>query len=399
MVRVRNVARRLQVELDEESAPVSGEELPALRGRGLLRRHDLPPRDPGIHDPGRRLHGRHEAQGGARADQERGRQRPAQPARHARDGAHQRPAQRDRRSSSSISWTTTSSTTSTGNFGYAVFGRVTAGHGRHRQDREGEDRPTRRPRRRAGRGGRHQVRPARRRRLTAACRDESPLPGRRGSLRGGGDRAPVAGDAEHRRRRSPSAGCRCRSTAFMIRGALRHAPGRAARAGTTGCRGSAISATRRRRGDRGRGPEVPRARRLRLRGDREGDDGRASAAGGSAARARSASRSRRTCSCGRPELGSARASRSGSPSGSRRSGRSSGSSRFTSTAPSSAAATWGVEAASRRLLRQAGRAAHPPRGGAARRGAAEPEPLLRVANPSAVRAPAPGVDPRARCTA
>ena len=65
-----------------------GGELPRLRRGGLLPGHHLPPRRQRLRDPGRRLHRRHDGEGHPTADPERSHQRPAQPARHGRDGAH-----------------------------------------------------------------------------------------------------------------------------------------------------------------------------------------------------------------------------------------------------------------------------------------------------------------------
>src|SRR6476619_6069630 len=72
-----------------------GGELPRLRRGGLLSRHHLPPRRQRLRRSGRRLHRQHDGEGHPTADPERSHQRPAQPARHGRDGPHPEPAQRD----------------------------------------------------------------------------------------------------------------------------------------------------------------------------------------------------------------------------------------------------------------------------------------------------------------
>jgi hypothetical protein len=110
-------------------------QLPVLRGQGPLRRHGVPPRHQGLHDPGRWLRAGHEAEAHRRADPERGQQRPEEQALHAGHGAHQRPAfghgavlhqhRRQRlprlQAPSAQGW------------GYAVFGKVVQGHGGGRQ--------------------------------------------------------------------------------------------------------------------------------------------------------------------------------------------------------------------------------------------------------------------------
>ena len=102
-------------------------ELPRLRRRRLLRRHDLPPRHPGLHDPGRRHDADMSQKRDSPADQERSDQRPQEPARHAVDGAHQRHPQRHLAVLRQPRRTTSSSTTSPATYGYAVFGSVTDG--------------------------------------------------------------------------------------------------------------------------------------------------------------------------------------------------------------------------------------------------------------------------------
>ena len=119
-----------RIELDDDEGAEDGRQLPRLRQQGPLRRHRVPPRDQGLHDPGRRLRARHEAEADRRADRERGQQRPEERQVHGGDGAHHRPALGDRRSSSSTSPTTASSTTTSeaqDGWGYAVFGKVVEG--------------------------------------------------------------------------------------------------------------------------------------------------------------------------------------------------------------------------------------------------------------------------------
>ena len=52
--------------------PQDGGELPPVCQQRLLQRHDLPPRDRRVHDPGRRPRPRHEAEDDAWTDRERG---------------------------------------------------------------------------------------------------------------------------------------------------------------------------------------------------------------------------------------------------------------------------------------------------------------------------------------
>ena len=120
----------ITLELDEDKAPEDGRELPALREERPLRQHHLPPRDRRLHDPGRRLRARHEAEADRRADQERGRQRPEERQLHGRDGAHQRPALGHRavlhqRRRQRLPRTTRAPTPQ--GWGYCVFGKVVEG--------------------------------------------------------------------------------------------------------------------------------------------------------------------------------------------------------------------------------------------------------------------------------
>ena len=104
----------IKIELFADKAPITVKNFLELRGREVLRRHDLPPRDAGLHDPGRRLQAGHEGQVGkdsgmerdARSHQERSGQRAVQRARHDRHGPHRRPRQRHGPVLSSTSWTT-----------------------------------------------------------------------------------------------------------------------------------------------------------------------------------------------------------------------------------------------------------------------------------------------------
>ena len=61
-----------RIELDADKAPVTVKNFLDYVQR-LLREHHLPPRDPRLHDPGRRLRARHEAEADQGADQERSR--------------------------------------------------------------------------------------------------------------------------------------------------------------------------------------------------------------------------------------------------------------------------------------------------------------------------------------
>ena len=55
MIEFKTSKGTFKVQLFDKQAPHVGREFPAVRRRRLLRRHDFPPRDPGLHDPGRRL--------------------------------------------------------------------------------------------------------------------------------------------------------------------------------------------------------------------------------------------------------------------------------------------------------------------------------------------------------
>jgi peptidyl-prolyl cis-trans isomerase B (cyclophilin B) len=66
-VQLQTSAGTLRIELDDAKAPKSVQ-LPGLRAQGPLRRHGVPPRHQGLHDPGRRLRARHEAEAHRRAD-------------------------------------------------------------------------------------------------------------------------------------------------------------------------------------------------------------------------------------------------------------------------------------------------------------------------------------------
>ena len=83
-----DLARRDPARARSRKGPRHGGQLSGLRGQRLLRRHDLPPRDPGLHDPGRRLRRRHDAEAHQASDQERSRQRPRERHLDDRDGAH-----------------------------------------------------------------------------------------------------------------------------------------------------------------------------------------------------------------------------------------------------------------------------------------------------------------------
>ncbi len=89
-------------------------QLPRLRQGRSLRRHAIPPRHRGLHDPGRRLRHRVPAEADAAADCNRIRAKrqggPIERAGHGRDGAHGRLRTPRRRSSSSTSATTSGST-------------------------------------------------------------------------------------------------------------------------------------------------------------------------------------------------------------------------------------------------------------------------------------------------
>ena len=111
-------------------------QLPEAVARRLLRRADLPPRDQGLHDPGRLPGGHRHRRPGL---QVRGRVQPAQDrARRARDGQR---AARTRTAASSSSSPPTAAPWLDGK--HTVFGRVIVRHGRRGRDRGPRDRPGR----------------------------------------------------------------------------------------------------------------------------------------------------------------------------------------------------------------------------------------------------------------
>ena len=103
-----DVARRNHDRARSAAGPDQRQELPRLRRRQVLRRHDLPPRHSGFHDPGRRLHAQHAAEGDQGADQERGRERLEEPAPERSRWRAPASSTARRRSSSSTSPTTPS---------------------------------------------------------------------------------------------------------------------------------------------------------------------------------------------------------------------------------------------------------------------------------------------------
>ncbi|KAF1858309.1 hypothetical protein Lal_00014811 [Lupinus albus] len=63
-------------------------QLPGLREQGSLHEHDLPSRDQGLHDPGRRFRAGHEAKADRADRRERSEERPQERQVHDRDGPH-----------------------------------------------------------------------------------------------------------------------------------------------------------------------------------------------------------------------------------------------------------------------------------------------------------------------
>ena len=98
----------ITIELDAAHAPKIRRQLSRVRSRRALRQHGVPSRYRWIHDPGRRVHRRLQAEADPAADRERSEERAEEQALHRRDGAHVRSAFRPRRSSSSTSPTTLS---------------------------------------------------------------------------------------------------------------------------------------------------------------------------------------------------------------------------------------------------------------------------------------------------
>ena len=62
MIKLHTSHGVITLELDADKAPADRPQLPRLRGRRPLRQHGVPPRHRRLHDPGRRLRARHEAE-------------------------------------------------------------------------------------------------------------------------------------------------------------------------------------------------------------------------------------------------------------------------------------------------------------------------------------------------
>ena len=89
---IETTAGDITVELFRQDARVSVVNFTHLRAGRVLHRDPVSSRHPGLHDPGRRLHGRPGSQdrGAPRRHPERGHQQPAEPPRHAGHGPHGR---------------------------------------------------------------------------------------------------------------------------------------------------------------------------------------------------------------------------------------------------------------------------------------------------------------------
>ncbi len=116
------------------AGPALGRQLPEVRPRPPLRRHDLPPRHARLHGPGRRLDPRHEGEAHAPARPERGEERPPQ-----LPGTVAMARTTDPNSATSQFFINVRDNHrldfGIGGAGYAVFGEVDRGHGRGGQDR------------------------------------------------------------------------------------------------------------------------------------------------------------------------------------------------------------------------------------------------------------------------
>ena len=73
----------IKIELDDEKAPKTVANFVEYVNQGPLQQHDLPPRDQGLHDPGRRLRAEHVAKAGRRDRRERSQERPEERQVHA----------------------------------------------------------------------------------------------------------------------------------------------------------------------------------------------------------------------------------------------------------------------------------------------------------------------------
>ena len=116
----------IKIELDRSQGPGHGQELPRLRQGQVLRRHDFPSRHRWLHDPGRRLRARHEAEEDQGADQERIGQRPVQCQVHDRDGSYSDPDSATAQFFINVK-DNKGLDGAPGQAGYAVFGKVIEG--------------------------------------------------------------------------------------------------------------------------------------------------------------------------------------------------------------------------------------------------------------------------------
>ena len=153
----RRARATIRIELDDAKAPETVRNFIDHVEKRPLRRHRVPPRDPGLHGPGRRLRARHEAEADRRDDPERGQQRPEErPATRWRWRAPRTPHSAtaqffinvadngflDHKAATPQGW------------GYAVFGQVVDGTDIVDAIEQVPTGSKRRPRRRAGRGRR-----------------------------------------------------------------------------------------------------------------------------------------------------------------------------------------------------------------------------------------------------
>mmetsp|Transcript_22461 Transcript_22461/g.36943 ORF Transcript_22461/g.36943 Transcript_22461/m.36943 type:complete len:200 (-) Transcript_22461:219-818(-) len=144
---IHHQPRRHPHRAGRREGPAVGRQLPRLRPQRSLRRHGVPPRHQGLHDPGWRLRARHEAKAHRGPDPERGQQRPEERPLHAGHGAHECAPlghravlhQHDQQRLPGLQ------VREPVGLGLCGVRQGRPGPGRGRQDREGQDRRPRRP--------------------------------------------------------------------------------------------------------------------------------------------------------------------------------------------------------------------------------------------------------------